>query len=196
HPRAAQGIYLLTLILVLCSVIQFRWFQRLFSLQPIEHRPDDASGKVKATEQSAAAGRDIGKVHSENLHITGHIFGDDAVRALARTSINTATLPPDPKRLPRIELAWAKPVTLVDVWDHSVQFSGPDGKGSRSCVITVHNLAADPGEKAVRADSLSAQIALKHGASRLTTVDRCCWIGHSENEIYIDPGDSAHLLCG
>jgi len=187
HPHIAQGIYLLTVIVVLFSVIQFRWFQRLFDLQPIERKSDGASSKTKATEKSAAAGRDIGKANSDNVSIGGHVFGDDAIKVLTRSSTNAAPLPSEPKRLPRIELAWASPVPLVEIWDRSIQFSERDGNGLRSCVITVHNLSADPGERAVRADSLSAHITFKHGASRITNVDRCCWIGHSENEIYISP---------
>jgi hypothetical protein len=73
-----------------------------------------------------------------------------------------------------------------------------DSGGQPCHSIRVHNKEAAIGEEAGRADAISARLTFKSygSTSRITSVDRACWIGNIENEIYLQPGDTKHVLLG
>jgi hypothetical protein len=80
----------------------------------------------------------------------------------------------------------------VEVFDDSVRFVESGGK--RCDVMLVHNRQAKEGEAHV-AKAISARLTFTPaGSSKTTFVDRACWVGKVENEIYLHPGDTEHVL--
>ena len=84
----------------------------------------------------------------------------------------------------------------VHVSDAMVAFVDSGGQCCHS--IRVHNKEAAIGEEAHRATAISARLTFKSygSSSRITSVDRACWIGNIENEIYLQPGDTKQVLLG
>jgi hypothetical protein len=134
--------------------------------------------------------------HKKKLHVIYSFNGGPLREAIEREeSILSIPQPfsvPVPP-LPVLDLDFGAP--LVAVGDCLVDFV--ESRGFKCYSIHVHNRLAEAGAKASRADSISARITFKHeGSSPKTFVDRCCWIGKAENEIYLCPGDTAQVLCG
>jgi len=99
--------------------------------------------------------------------------------------------PPPPLPILRLDFSGG----TVEVHDAMVAFV--DSRGQKCHSIRVHNMEAAAGEEAHRADAISTRLTYKtSGLSRTTSIDRACWIGNIENEIYLQPGDTKHVLIG
>ena len=137
--------------------------------------------------------------HKKKLCVV-YSFDKGPLQAVAAMEEATLRLPqPLPstslpkKPLPVLDLAFAS--GDLEISDYMVAFINSDGEKCHS--IRVHNKRAAEGEAAHRADSLSAGLTFKFaGSSRTVYVDRACWIGKVESEIYLHPGDTEHVLIG
>lgn len=141
--------------------------------------------------------KDFHTGHRKKLSVV-YSFDKGPLQAIAAMEESTLKLPqtssPLPKKsLPELKLAFSG--GNLEVLDYMVRFV--DHGGERCHSIIVHNESAEEGGEARRADSLSARITFTHPkSSRTTFADRACWIGEGESEIYLHPGDTAHLLFG
>jgi hypothetical protein len=138
--------------------------------------------------------RDFHTGHQKRLSVV-YSFNDGELQVAAELEGATLRLPqprPTPRRLsPQLSLEFSG--GNIEVSDWMIGFNDSQGEPCHS--IRVHNKQAAAGEEALRADSLSARLTFTFaGSPRTTHVDRACWIGQLENEIYLQPGDTEHVL--
>lgn len=189
HPHWVLALYSLTILFFLFMLLQFRFVQRIIGVQAIEDVAPK-HGSVDAKDGIAIGGDVIGsRLDSSRGHT---IIGDSALKQLVPPVPHPMPhFPPPP--LPVLELSFGQPSVAVE--DHTLYLA--ESGGVKCYSIHVHNRLAEAGGKASRADSISARITFQHeGSSPKTFVDRCCWIGKYENEIYLSPGDTEQVLCG
>jgi hypothetical protein len=152
-------------------------------------------------KQAGGGGVQAGR-NNTGTQIGGSVIGDSALEKLLKSSNPPPSQPPPvPVKAPLPQLRLSFSSCAVEIFDETIAFAqlNPyaqiDSHGAH--FIIVHNKEAEQGGTAPRADAISAQIKFKSaGSSAETFVARSCWIGRVENEIYLHPGDSEHVLLG
>jgi hypothetical protein len=199
HPYLVLALYGATLCFLVLTLFQLKTVQRILGVQPITKKSPPEEGPDVSVKGGIEVGGDVSGASLDAS--SGNYYGTDAIKA----KLDHERLMASPPSITKARLVPILDIGLtqgeLDISDKIVSFveadsvAGRMGVGKVCDLVIVHNKQAPPGQEAARADAISTRITFSPvGRSDTTFVDRACWVGNFQNEIYLQPGDTAHVL--
>jgi len=193
HPLLVYCLYLVTGLLLLFTLVQFKFIQHLLGVQPIETnetQPSDSSNRGNA------AGRDV--VGSSVSHQTGDIIGTDAIREKFEHERALLAYQRPAPPLPAIPVFSSYPRFIDAEYGGGMwaKLNEPRRFSNKMAVCFFENPPGTDDRAGIAVRQVEARLKFQAGALEPPPVNTAYWLEEEANQISILAGHHVAVIIG